>query len=69
MTRYSKIISSLTNVGVLVFTYYTLPNSYDALNQCENLWSISLGSSFINYPKTTEWQLRVLQYIKEQKNK
>ena len=47
MTRYSKIISSLTNVGVLVFTYYTLPNSYDALNQCENLWSISLGSSFI----------------------
>ena len=29
----------------------------------------TFGSSFINYPKTTEWQLRVLQYIKEQKNK
>ena len=29
----------------------------------------ALGPSFINYPKTTEWQLRVLHYIKEQKNK
>lgn len=47
MTRYSKIISSLTNAGILAFTYFTLPNTYDAVNQCENLWSISLGSSFI----------------------
>ncbi len=29
----------------------------------------ALGPSFINYPKTSEWQLRVLQYIKEQKKK
>ena len=27
----------------------------------------ALGPSFINYPKTYEWQLRMLQYIKEQK--
>jgi len=47
MIRYSKAISSIANIGTLVFTYFTLPHSYDALNQCENLWSISLGSSFI----------------------
>ena len=28
-----------------------------------------LGPSFINYPKTSEWQLHMLQYIKEQKKK
>jgi hypothetical protein len=28
-----------------------------------------LGPSFINYPKTSEWQLRMLQYIKEQKRR
>ena len=47
MTRYSKIISSLTNAGILAFAYFTLPHTYDAVNQCENLWTISLGSSFI----------------------
>jgi len=29
----------------------------------------ALGPSFINYPKTSEWQLRMLQYIKEQKRR
>ena len=29
----------------------------------------ALGPSFMNYPKTTEWKLRMLQYIKKQKKK
>ena len=29
----------------------------------------TLGPNFMNYPKTTEWHLRMLQYIKEQKEK
>jgi hypothetical protein len=47
MTRYSKIITTFTNVGTLVYSYYTIPQTKDALNQCENLWAISLGSSFL----------------------
>jgi len=31
--------------------------SYDELEKL-------LGPGFINYPKTSEWQLRMLQYIK-----
>jgi hypothetical protein len=47
MTRYSKIITSVTNIGIPIFTYYVLPETKIAFNQCENLWSTALGSSFI----------------------
>ena len=47
MTRYSKIFTSLTNIGIPIFTYYTLPETQNSINQCENLWEISLISSFI----------------------
>jgi len=36
--------------------------SYDELEKL-------LGPGFINYPKTSEWQLRMLQYIKKQKRR
>lgn len=47
MVRYTKIFSTFSNVGILIFSYYTLAHSYDAVSQCENLWSIALGSSFV----------------------
>lgn len=47
MVRYSKIILSIANVGIPIFSYYTLLETKDAFNQCENLWAYALGSSFL----------------------
>jgi hypothetical protein len=44
MTRYSKIILSITNICVFLGTIVICKDSYETINKCENLWGICVGS-------------------------
>ena len=44
MTRYNKIILSITNISVIIASVVICKESYEAINKCENIWTLTVGS-------------------------
>lgn len=48
MTRYTKIILSCSNLGILLSSIVICKNSYETYNKCNHIWSIILSSGIMS---------------------